>query len=108
MSIGLKVHLISFCLGSQEAYNKVDRRNRLQNARKCSRELNLTDVMHRHLEGSDPLVIYHMKFPRKKQTPPTPEMAALLEPVEPESNGDNVEKDASSNSDTDSDSDFEP
>ena len=65
-------------LGSQEAYNKMDRRNRLRHARKTSRPANLRDLVHWHLSASDPYIVSKMRFPKKRPTPPTPEMTALL------------------------------
>ena len=104
---------ISFatCIGSAEAQNKFDRRNRLFHARKSSREANLTDIVHYHLEASDPLVVSHMRFPKQRKTPPTPEMAALLkvgEVDEPEAEED-VEEDEEEeiNSEDESDSEDE-
>ena len=38
----------------------------------------MLDVVHAHLEGSDPLVVSQMKFKRKKSTPLTAAMRALL------------------------------
>ena len=94
------------CAGSQEAFNKIDRRNRVFHARKTSRVDNLTDVVHCHMESSDPLVIANMRFPKKKPSPPTPAMAALLM-ADDESTSPSTDKDDVNDSDSDSDSDFE-
>ena len=97
------------CKGSQESANRFDRHNRQFHARKCSREKNLTDVVHAHLESSDPFVVSHMKFVKRKKTPPTPEMAALLVPGAEEPEDDPADSDDEwSDSDLDSDPDYDP
>ena len=67
--------------GSAESANKDDRKNRVDFARKVSRESNLTDVVHKHIECSDPLVLearekIHMRL--KVKSPPTSAMLPLL------------------------------
>ena len=76
---GSKIHF--FLAGSAESANKDDRKNRVDFARKCSREKNLIDVVHKHLEVSDPLVLearerIHMRS--KVKSKPSPDMQLLL------------------------------
>ena len=95
--------------GSGEAMNKVNRRNRREHARKTSREENLTDVLHSHLESSDPLVVSNMRFAKKKSTPISPAMKDLLliDPPAAKDLGPREESDGESSSEPDSDSDWE-
>ena len=94
--------------GELDVSNKFDRKNREYHARKCSREKNLTDTVHAHLESSDPLVVSHMKFQKRRKTPPTPEMAALLTPGAAEEEEEEDDDDLSDDSDSDSDYEFDP
>ena len=52
--------------------------NRLHHARKTSREDNIKDLVHYHMESSDPYIVSLMRFKRRKPTPLTPEMVNLL------------------------------
>ena len=99
MSDGNKRNYTFYMKGSGEAQNKIDRRNRLEHARKNSRKNNITDVVHAHLESSDPLVVSHMKFGKKKKSDLTPAMKSLL--ILP------AESDTDSDSGANSDSDWE-
>ena len=68
-------------------------------------------MVHAHCEGSDPLVVSLMRFPRRKRTPPTPEMAEFLKPQDgvesDEESQEECDADAGAD-DGDSDSEYEP
>ena len=70
----------------------------------------MTDVVHAHLESSDPFVVSHMKFAKRRKTPPTPEMAELLVPgaEEPEEEPGDSDDELGDDSDLESDPDYDP
>ena len=52
--------------------------NRLHHSRKTNRVDNITDLVHYHMESSDPYIVSLMKFPRRKPTPVSEDMKQLL------------------------------
>lgn len=67
---------------AQEARNKDIRRYRESFARKCTREKTMSDVFHRLLASSDPLITNLQKLKIKHSAPLTSDIIELLQPIE--------------------------